>query len=215
MTKNKAQPLPLSGCNIALSGTFSAGIHCVIQAQLVSLGADVSGPVANSTTHLVTKQRDYDKPSAKVKGARERNLFIVSYGWVQECLATNSKVPEEKYMFSSPPVDVPSQSISTEMPLTSFNGPKTVGKINDLAKTTGNGTVKVKTEAKSGRITNNTGAKSFDVKIPLGEGCNPSYRVHIHKDGTIYDASLNLANATTNSNKFYRIQVSAIHSWYL
>jgi hypothetical protein len=138
MTKNRAQPMPLSGCNIALSGTFSAGTHSVIQGQLVSLGAELAGPITNNTTHLVTKQRDYDKPSGKVKGARNRDLFIISYEWVKECLVTNSKVPEEKYMFTSPPVDVPS-----------FIGPKTVGKTNVLPKTIGNATVKAQGNSSS------------------------------------------------------------------
>jgi hypothetical protein len=81
-----------------------------------------------------------------------------------------------------------------------------------LAKTTGNAAVKVKTQGKIGRIANSQNAKSFDVKILLDDGCNPGYRVRIHEDGTIYDASLNLPNATNNSNKFYRIQVPAIYS---
>ncbi|OBT60155.1 hypothetical protein VE03_10252 [Pseudogymnoascus sp. 23342-1-I1] len=97
----KARSPPLRGCNIALSGTFTAGTHRVIQAQLVSLGAKLAGGVTKSTSHLVTTRLDYDKPSVKVKKAREINLVITSYEWLKECLAANSKVPEEKYMLTT------------------------------------------------------------------------------------------------------------------
>lgn len=238
--KAQPQPQPLIGCNIALSGTFSAGSHGVIQAQLAGLGADLAGSIADSTTHLVTVQRDYDKPSVKVKAALEKNVQIINYDWVKECVASNSKVPEKNYLFTSLLVDVPSQSngllkrepsadISADenvKPPTkkqkSSNDSKTVGKVDVKAKTAGKADVKVKTqtklkaevksetEAKSGRITDGQVAKSLDVKIPLDDGCNLSYDVYIHDDGIIYDASLNQANATANNNKFYRVQVRAI-----
>ncbi|OBT46827.1 hypothetical protein VE00_01944 [Pseudogymnoascus sp. WSF 3629] len=235
--KKKAQPQPLIGCNIALSGTFSAGSHGVIQVQLAGLGADLAGSIADDTTHLITNQRDYDKPSVKVKAALEKNVQIINYDWVKECFASNSKVPEKNYLFTSLLVDVPSQpnsllkrepspDISADedvKPPTkkqkSSNDPKTVGKVDAKARTTGKADVKVKTqtklktevksenEAKSGRITDGQVAKSLDVQIPLDDGCNISFDVYIHDDGIIYDASLNQANATANNNKFYRIQV--------
>ncbi|OBT83286.1 hypothetical protein VE02_08474 [Pseudogymnoascus sp. 03VT05] len=235
--KNKAQPLPLIGCSIALSGTFSAGSHGVIQLQLAGLGADPAGSIADNTTHLVTIQRDYDKPSVKVKAALEKNVQIISYDWVKECVASKSKVPENNYLFTSLLVDVTSQSngllkrepspdISADenvKPPTkkqkSSNDSKTVSKVDVKAKTAGKADVKVKTqtklktevktetEAKSGRFADGQVAKSLDVKIPLDDGCNLSYDVYIHDDGIIYDASLNQANATANNNKFYRVQV--------
>ena len=35
----------------------------------------------------------------------------------------------------------------------------------------------------------------------------PAYRVYIDAEGIIYDAALNLTNAGSNNNKFYRIQL--------
>lgn len=212
----------------------------MIQVQLAGLGADLAGSIADDTTHLITNQRDYDKPSVKVKAALEKNVQIINYDWVKECFASNSKVPEKNYLFTSLLVDVPSQpnSLLKREPLPdisadedvkpptkkqkSSNDPKTVGKVDAKARTTGNADVKVKTQtklktevksengAKSGRITDGQVAKSLDVQIPLDDGCNISFDVYIHDDGIIYDASLNQANATANNNKFYRIQVRAI-----
>ncbi|KFX93482.1 hypothetical protein O988_06797 [Pseudogymnoascus sp. VKM F-3808] len=239
MPKKKAQPLPLTGCNIALSGTFPGGSHGAIQAQLEGLGAEHAGSIAENTTHLVTNQRDYDKPSAKVKAAQEKNLQIISYEWVKECLATSSKVPEKSYLFESLAGSVPPQSNGplkrdpdasddeNVKPQTkkqkSSNGTKASAKTEVKTKTETKvkteakvkTEVKSETEAKSGRITDGQVAKSLDVKIPLDEGCNLSYDVYIHDDGMIYDASLNQANATANNNKFYRVQVRAIPSHLL
>lgn len=185
MAKKKAQPLlPLGGCDIALSGTFSAGSHGAIQAQLAGLGAELSGSINDDTTHLVTIQRDYDKPSVKVKAALEKNLHIVSYEWVMECLATNSRVPEKSYLFTSLLVHVPSQSSGSNGALKreasadisadenvkpqikkqkSSTGPKTVGKADVKVKTAGKADAKVKTEAKVKTDNSETEAKSGQI----------------------------------------------------
>ncbi|KAL5349340.1 hypothetical protein ACLOAV_005630 [Pseudogymnoascus australis] len=185
MAKKKAQPLlPLGGCDIALSGTFSAGSHGVIQAQLAGLGAELSGSINDDTTHLVTIQRDYDKPSVKVKAALEKNLHIVSYEWVMECLATNSKVPEKSYLFTSLLVDVPSQPNGSNGALKreatadisadenvkpqikkqkGSTGPKIVGKADVKVKTAGKADAKVKTEAKVKTDNSETEAKSGQI----------------------------------------------------
>ncbi|CCF39852.1 hypothetical protein CH063_02219 [Colletotrichum higginsianum] len=45
------------------------------------------------------------------------------------------------------------------------------------------------------------------LNVPLDEGCKVQGTVYIAPDGVIYDASLNQTNATSNNNKFYRIQL--------
>lgn len=215
----------------------------MVQAHLAGLGADLAGSIADDTTHLVTVQRDYEKPSVKVKAALENNVHVISYEWVKECLATNSKVSETSYLFTSLIKDVPSQSngvlkrepsgdVSGDenvKPQTkkqkSSNGTNAVDKTDVKVKAAGKGDVKVKAqdkvkaevkseiEAKTSLITDHQVAKSRDIKIPPDEGCYPGYDVYIHEDGIIYDAALNQANATANNNKFYRIQVRAIHRY--
>ena len=61
--KKKAQPLPLPliGCDVALSGTFPGVFQGEIHAQLATLGATLAKAITDDTTHLITNQRDYEK----------------------------------------------------------------------------------------------------------------------------------------------------------
>lgn len=104
------QPLPLVDCHIALSGTFPGTSQAAIQDQIVSCGASVSKSITDDTTHLVTSERDYYKPSTKVKAAQEHNLHIVTIEWIENCFSTMSRALETSYLFTSQPADVPSLS---------------------------------------------------------------------------------------------------------
>ncbi|KAF9877171.1 hypothetical protein CkaCkLH20_05437 [Colletotrichum karsti] len=57
-------------------------------------------------------------------------------------------------------------------------------------------------------------AKSKNLVIPLDEGCKVQGTVYIAPDGVIYDASLNQTNASNNNNKFYRIQLIQMGSFF-
>jgi len=204
-TQPQPQPLPLIGCHIALSGTFPGTPHAAIQGHITSLGASLAKSITDEATHLVTTQRDYDKPSTKAKAARENNLHIVSLAWIEHCLTTTSKVPEKAYLFTSSPIDVSlkrnasPESSADENARSQLKKQKTVNASN--------------TEVKSGLIADGQILKSSDIKIkiPLDEGCPlTTYEVYIDDNGVIYDASFNQTNATANNNKFYRIQVLAI-----
>ena len=206
--KGSTQPLPLIGCHIALSGAFPGTSHAAIQSQITSLGASLAKSIPNDATHLVTTQRNYDKPSTEVKAARKHDLHIVSLGWIEHCLSTTSKVPEKAYLFTSSPADVRSQSNGSRKRNASPDS-----SANENAKSqfkmqkTVNGS---KTKVKSGQVADDQISKSSDIKIPLDEGCPlTTYEVYIDDNGVIYDASLNQANASANNNKFYRIQVLA------
>jgi hypothetical protein len=203
------QPPPLVGCNIALSGAFPGTTHAAILGQITPLGASLAKSITDDATHLVTTQRDYDKPSTKVKAAREHNLHIVSLGWIEHCLSTTSKVPEKTYLFTSSPTDVSSQSSGSRKRNASPDSPSDENvKSQPKKQKTVNDS---KTKVESGQVADNQIAKSPNVNIPLDEGCPlTTYKVYIDDDGVIYDASLNQTNATANNNKFYRIQVLAI-----
>ncbi|KAI1327755.1 PARP-domain-containing protein [Xylariaceae sp. FL0255] len=53
------------------------------------------------------------------------------------------------------------------------------------------------------------GAKSSQPTIPIDEGFNEGGDVHVHidDDETVWDASLNLSNVSSNNNKFYMLQL--------
>lgn len=86
---------------MALSGTFPGFSHSALQKQVTDLGGSTSSSVTKDTTHLVTIQSDYDKPSAKVKAAKEQDIHIVALEWLQDCATADSKVDEAKYLLNS------------------------------------------------------------------------------------------------------------------
>lgn len=93
--------LPLQDCSIAIAGThagFSAG--ALEKDFIIPLGATLSKTVISTTTHLVTTEADYGKPSAKVKTAESHDIGIVPLEWLQECLSQNKRLNEDDYSFS-------------------------------------------------------------------------------------------------------------------
>jgi poly [ADP-ribose] polymerase len=75
---------PLEGCSIALSGTFPGQTQSALENDFINaLGATLSKTVTSSTTHLVTTDVDFVKPSTKVKQAQSHGLHIVSLAWLE------------------------------------------------------------------------------------------------------------------------------------
>lgn len=93
---------PLDGCRVALSGTFPGFSQPALQKQITGLGGLTSSSITKDTTHLITVQADYDKPSTKVKAAKGQGIHIVSLPWLQDCLSSGSKEDETKYLFNAP-----------------------------------------------------------------------------------------------------------------
>jgi poly [ADP-ribose] polymerase len=215
--KKAAAPVnpPLTGFNIAISGTIPKYTQASIERDFITtLGGTLAKTISSSTTHLVTTEADYEKPSAKVKSAQANGIPIVTFQWLEDCLTQNTHLAESGYevvtqsqAHTGSPAQQPNASRKRPAPQTSQSDgdanapppPNKKGKAdNDEPK---------EREAKvaEGQI-----AKSFDVKIPVDEGAVrelPNYEVYIDDSGVIYDASLNQTNASSNNNKFYRIQV--------
>ncbi|KAK4185888.1 putative poly polymerase 2 [Podospora australis] len=89
-----AQP-PLTGCKIALSGTFAGMTQAAVKAKAELVGATVSSSVTEDTTHLVASEADFSKGSAKVAKAQALNIPILSLEWLELCETNNAK-PDEK-----------------------------------------------------------------------------------------------------------------------
>ena len=92
----------LDGCCVALSGTFPGFSQSALQKQITGLGGLTSSSVTKDTTHLITIQADYDKPSTKVKAAKDQGTHIVGLEWLQDCLSSSAKEDETKYLFNAP-----------------------------------------------------------------------------------------------------------------
>ena len=53
--------------------------------------------ITQTTTHLITTDTDFAKPSAKVKQAQGMQLPIVTLEWLEDCLAQSTKLDETSY----------------------------------------------------------------------------------------------------------------------
>lgn len=210
--------LPLEGCTIAMSGTIPGRTQASVEKDfIVPLGATLAKSVTAATTHLVTTEADYNKPSAKVKTAKSNDVPIVSFQWLEDCLDQTARVAENSYSFAARAVTPsPSPVASNSRKRTSAQKaandddddddvqPKPQKKSKPVANEP------QEEKPKEARVAEGQIAKSLDVRIPVDEGSSQeltNYEVYISEDGLIYDASLNQTNASNNNNKFYRLQL--------
>jgi poly [ADP-ribose] polymerase 2/3/4 len=212
---------PLEGCTIALSGNFPGHSQSALEQDFINtLGATLAKSVNKSTTHLVTTDVDFAKPSAKVKQAQANDLHIVKLAWLEDCLDQATRLSEDDYALggsgsvpASAPAAVNGSRKRSADDDESQSQPKKKGKAADTngSQTESNQAVKstaeskLKTEVANGQTNI---AASSDINIPLDETCPlVHYMIYIDDSGVIYDAALNQTNAGHNNNKFYRIQV--------
>lgn len=222
-----AAPLPLAGCSIALSGTFTGYTQSTLERDLINpLGATLSKSATASTTYLIATETDYAKLSTKVKQAKSNDVPIISLAWLEDCLSNNAKLDEGSYRLDAangsangllkrsasadvqpPPKKAKTAASKTAAPSQSSqsgtaDGDASQSKIAKLI------TKKIKEEAVPACDGETNIAKSKDIQIPVDEHCGLAhYRVYVDARDLIYDASLNQTNSGANNNKFYRMQV--------
>ncbi|KAH7026475.1 poly polymerase catalytic domain-containing protein [Microdochium trichocladiopsis] len=219
---------PLDGCVISLSGSLPGGTQAAIESKFLKpLGAALAKSITAATTHLVTTEDDYKKPSTKVSAAKGKGLPIVTFQWLEDTLDKMSKLDVDDYSLDKP--SAASQPAATS-PAPTAAPASTGAKKRGAAKAVDNDSqsqpqkkkkgsevkdepaddVMEDAEEKEAKVAEGQIAKSLDVKIPLDEGASRNYfnyTVYINDDGVIYDASLNQTNASNNNNKFYRVQI--------
>ena len=94
----KAASPPLQACIIALSGTFPGRTQPSTEKDLITpLGGTLAKSITADTTHLVTTEGDYAKPSTKVAQAKSKKIHIVNMTWLEDCLDQNARMDEAKY----------------------------------------------------------------------------------------------------------------------
>lgn len=219
-----ASTAPLDGCVIAFSGRFTGYKQSALESKVASLGGQPVKSVVAGTTHVVTTQADYDNMCTKVWQAKDRgDIFILSLDWLLESEESNTKQPEAQYLFDASQngttngnntvVPLPNQLTSTgPAPVQSNSSKKRQASATPEPKTKTKKTKldEVASNGKAVTIGKEQIAKSWDVQVPIDEGCYlTGYGVHVDEDSVIWDASLNQTNAGQNNNKFYRIQVRA------
>ncbi|KAI1482462.1 hypothetical protein K445DRAFT_18163 [Daldinia sp. EC12] len=230
-------PPPLEGCSIAISGTIPGRTQASIEREIINvLGAKLARSITQNTTHLVTTEADYNKPSIKVKTAQALNIPIVTFQWLEDSLSKTARMAESSYgIGSSQPQSQPqlqsqsqaqSQSQSQSLPIQTRSTRKRPAAQTpaadeeevDQEEVKPQAKKKAKTseaksqiqEEKEAKVADGQIAKSRDARIPLDEVADSlysDYEVYIDDDGVIFDASLNQTNSTANNNKFYRLQL--------
>ena len=210
-------PLPLDGCIVALSGTFPGSSQSALEKEYINpLGATLAKSITSTTSHLITTESDFAKPSTKVKQAQGQDTHIVKLGWLTDCFDQSTRLSEDAYSFgsadptngtSSSNNDIPSRKRSVTATLADDQNQDDDADKEEKPNKKSKGASASKVQAVvEGEINI---ATSKDINISIDEGCPlASYRVYIADDGLIYDAALNQTNAGHNNNKFYRIQVS-------
>lgn len=218
--------LALDGCVIAFSGRFTGYRQSALEDKVTGLGGQPAKSVTADTTHCVTTQADFDKSCTKVWQAKDRGIFVVSLEWLLDSEQSNTKQPEAQYLYhdasqngttngnsavvssTNPPSTQPSAATKKPPMKRQASSAATDSSREPDAKKT-----KLDQVAQNGKaavIGKEQIAKSWDVQVPLDEGCSlAGYGVHVDEDSVIWDASLNQTNAGANNNKFYRIQVRA------
>lgn len=85
-----------------MSGNFPNKTQPAIERDyIVPLGATLSKTITQLTTHLIATETDFAKPSAKVKQAHAMQLAVVSFDWLEECLAQTTRLAEASYRLGS------------------------------------------------------------------------------------------------------------------
>lgn len=212
---------PLTGCVVAISGTFPGTTQAAVGEQITKLGGTLVKTVTPDCTHLVATPAELQKQTAKVKAALAKwqsGCWIVDLSWVHASEEDNAKAPEKDHYLLAPgtgasapqhPANGNAASSQqqtngghakrspspTPVPVPAAKKQKTVSVAQPKAA------LAVKTKI---------GSQSKSVYIPQDEGVNtPTHQVYTSPEGIIYDASLNQTNSSNNNNKFYRIQVRA------
>lgn len=206
---------PFTGFNIAISGSFPGRTQASIETDfIVALGGTLAKSVSPSTTYLVTTEADWKKPSMKVKSAEANGIPIVSFQWLEDCLAQNTHVKEDAYVFlrqQQAQANGSAEVNSTRKRSASQTIQNDDGENQPPQPKKGKADNEFREKEREPKIAEGQIAKSFDVKIPVDEGARlelANHEVYIDDSGVIYDASLNQTNAGRNNNKFYRVQAS-------
>ncbi|KAK0099598.1 hypothetical protein ONS96_008098 [Cadophora gregata f. sp. sojae] len=221
----KAASPPLQGCIIALSGAFPGRTQPSVDNELITpLGGTLAKSITADTTHLVTTEGDFAKPSTKVTQAKSKDVLIVNMTWLEDCLAENARMDETKYFFggsaASPSAAPPSTNSQTNGKAKGKAAKKRAASVvdDDDDEEEDKPQPKKPTKPAGAIAANGTSSQAAEgqtnvatlssLKIPVDEVCGLThYQVYIDDDKVIYDASLNQTNAGNNNNKFYRVQL--------
>ncbi|MCJ1308028.1 hypothetical protein MMC25_001678 [Agyrium rufum] len=211
--------MSLAGSTVVLSGSFEGYTQAQLGSEIKTNGATYATKITDACTHLVVSEKDFAKPSEKVKSAKDLpKTKIVSIEWLKASFGSGKKVNEKKYLMAEATAAKPEPE--DDKPATKKRGraaKKPAVKEEEESESEEDEEDAETSEPPSKKQKDGQKAKDGMV-VPVDEAFpyrGGGYAVYIDKNSTIYDASLNQTNAGNNNNKFYRIQVLYQNSNYL
>ncbi|KAI1647831.1 PARP-domain-containing protein [Daldinia loculata] len=166
-------PPPLEGCSIAISGTIPGHTQAAIERDFINvLGASLAKSVTATTTHLISTDSDYNKPSIKVKAAQSLDVPIVTFQWLEDSLNQTARMAESSYGIGSsqsqllPQPQSQPQSQSQSLPIQTRGTRKrsAAQKLTPEEEEEDNDKQEVKPQAKKKARTSKTEAQSQEDK---------------------------------------------------
>jgi poly [ADP-ribose] polymerase len=219
--KAAAAAPPLTGCVVAISGTFPGTTQAAVGEQVIQLGGTVVKTVTPESTHLIATPAELRKQTAKVKAALKNwqsGCWIVDISWLHASADENARAPEKDHNLlasgsGASAANDPTNGNASPSQQQANGGhakrsPSPIPASTPAAKK--QKTVSVAQPKAALAVKTKIASQSKSVYIPQDEGVNaPTHQVYTSPEGVIYDASLNQTNSSNNNNKFYRLQVRA------
>ncbi|CAK7270218.1 hypothetical protein SEPCBS57363_003994 [Sporothrix epigloea] len=200
---------PLDGCKVALCGSFPKLSQAMLKQHIEQLGGTALNGVTADATHLIATAENYKKPTAKVKSAEAKGVFVVDVEWLLASVAANKKLSEGQFLMgAAPPITAAAAAVTVApSPSTATLPPPGANPKRKRADFVGTVPASANAPAKRQKMTGRV-VQASKIAVPVDEACTiPQATVHVDADGVVWDASLNQTNSGQNNNKFYRIQV--------
>jgi poly [ADP-ribose] polymerase len=164
-----------------------------LTAAIKARGGDVAGTVSGKVTHLISTDAEVQGQTSKVILAQGKGLPIVSEDFLDACKKNKKVVASKKYEIGA----ASSSSSSTA------KAKKAVPKAKKAAPKAKK-TAKAKKAAKATASVNDDGP-AVHPKVPAkyADDCG----VFVDEGDNVYDAELNQQEASSNTDKFYVMQL--------
>ncbi|KAJ5625486.1 hypothetical protein N7510_001795 [Penicillium lagena] len=186
---------------VVVSGSFAKYNQGDVKRFVEAHGGKLRSTVTDDCTHLITSQKDVDKkPTKYLQAAKRATCQIVSLDWLLDSVEAKKALPEKPYLLASGDPSTKDGNL---------NG--SAAEKNEDKKRPANGAAEA--EPTNKKLKNAQIASSNSLKVPADKAFvhqSPNFqnpKVYIDDTGLIWDATLNQTNASSNNNKFYRIQI--------
>jgi hypothetical protein len=183
----KASKKFYAGAVFCISGTMSMS-RSQLSAEIKALGGGVASSVTGKVTHLLTTEAEVKGKTSKVILAEGKGVPMVGEDYLEACKKAKKLVAHAKYEIgaggTTKKAPAKKKTAVKKVPPKKKVAAKTKGKAKAAASSSGN------TPSAHSRVLS----------------CYSSYEVVV-QDDIVFDAELNQQEASSNTDKFYMMQV--------